>query len=83
MPNWPLKSARVVPAMFANVRLLWKSLIVTITQACYDTELKVHLHRRCGQAISPSNAISIEDFPSFQNRHRHRQRQVFIVFTPV
>jgi hypothetical protein len=42
---------------------------------------KVRLHRQCGQAISPSDAISIEDFPSFQNRQR--QRQVFIVFTPV
>jgi len=46
-------------------------------------DVKVHLHRRFGQAISPRDAISIEDFPSFQNRHRQRQRQVFIVFTPV
>ncbi len=46
-----------------------------------ERTFKVHLHMRCGQAISPSDAISIEDVPSFQNRHH--QRQVLIVFTPV
>jgi hypothetical protein len=30
-----------------------------------------------------SNAISIEDFLSFQNCHHQRQRQVFTVFSPV
>ncbi len=36
-----------------------------------------------GQAILLSDAISIEDFLSFQNCHRHRQRHVFTVGLPV
>ena len=33
---------------------------------CPGAALKVHLHMRCGKAILPSDAISIEILPSFQ-----------------
>ncbi len=41
---------------------------------------KVHLHRRCGPAILPSNAISIENFLS--PRHRFEMDIPFEIYAP-
>ncbi len=45
-----------------------------------STNLKVHLHRRCGPAILPSDALSIENFLS--PGHRFEMDIPFEIYAP-